>query len=305
MPPQFLVVGHAVQDLISEDEPTAWRLGGAASYASALASNLGLETAVLTAAAPDFDLPRLLPGVACHVVASDHNTQIRNVYDGGRRHQYLPQRATLLSASHVPGEWRDSQVVLLGPVAGEIDASLAACFPHSLVGAGAQGWLREVDSEWRVRPLPPERWDASPILRHARALFLSDEDVPPASAPAALRGWAAMVEIVAFTRGYNGADVCRNGEWRHIEPFPAEAVDPTGAGDIFAAAFLIRLHETGDVWEATRFAGCAASFVVEGEGISAVPDGRQIEERLRANPAVVARPGSLPDPLHDLRFNVQ
>jgi len=287
MPPEFLVVGHVVQDLLS-DEGT-WRLGGAASYASALARNLGLRTAVLTAASADMPLTTLLPGIECSVVPSDATTQIRNIYSpGNKRQQFVPQRAARLSAEHLPAAWRDSRIVLLGPVAGEIDDALASSFPRSLVGAGAQGWLREIGPDSHVRPVHPADWQAGPILHAARALFLSDEDVPPEDAPAALAEWSGMIDIVAFTRGYDGADVCYRGEWRRIAAFPATPTDLTGAGDIFATAFLVRLSETDDAWEAARFASCAASFVIEAEGILGVPDRAQIEARLRAHPEIVA-----------------
>jgi len=290
MQPQFLVVGHTVQDLTSEDDPAAWRLGGAASFASALARNMGLRTAVLTSAAADLRLDELLPGIEAEVVPSRRTTQIRNVYGEGPRQQFAPQRATLLSAGHVPTQWRRVPIVLLGPVIGEVDESLASVFNGSLLGIGAQGWLRRVGRDTRVRPVMPADFHAHGMLRYARALFLSDEDIPPGEAPPALTYWSDLVQIVAFTRGYGGADVCVRGNWRHIDAFPAQAVvDPTGAGDIFAAAFLIRLWESGDVWKATRFASCAASFIVEGNGISAVPTREQIEARLKEYPAVVAR----------------
>jgi sugar/nucleoside kinase (ribokinase family) len=93
-----------------------------------------------------------------------------------------------------------------------------------------------------------------------------------------------MVPVVAFTRGENGADLCHKGEWRHVDAFPAAVVDPTGAGDVFASAFLIRLSEGDDVWAAARFASCAASFVVEAEGVTGVPTRRQVEERLKQYP---------------------
>jgi sugar/nucleoside kinase (ribokinase family) len=171
--------------------------------------------------------------------------------------------------------------VLLGPVAGELDDSLAACFGSSVVGVGAQGWLRETAADATFQQVHPDAWDATAVLREATALFLSDEDIPPEAADEALKRWCDMVEIVAFTRGYDGADVCYKGEWRHIDAFAASASDPTGAGDIFAAAFLIRLGETKDVWDAARFASCAASFVVEGEGVAGVPGRKQVEERLK------------------------
>lgn len=284
--PQFLVIGHAVQDLTGEG---GWRLGGAATYASLLARNVGLRTAVLTAVGPEIDLAAGLPGIDVVSVPSEHSTQFRNVYGDERRHQFIPRRASPITSRDVPEEWRRTPIVLLGPVAGEVEPGMGACFPDSLVGAGAQGWLREVAPDTSVRPVPPEAWDAAAVLRYADALFLSDEDVPAHSAPAALRHWSGMVETLAFTRGYNGADVFHRGEWRHIGAFPATVVDPTGAGDVFAAAFLVRFRETGDAWEASRFGACAASFVVEGEGAEAMPNRAQIEERLERNPGIIAK----------------
>jgi sugar/nucleoside kinase (ribokinase family) len=45
-------------------------------------------------------------------------------------------------------------------------------------------------------------------------------------------------------------------------------VDPTGAGDVFAAAFFVRLTQTGDPWKAARFANrlATASITLEGVG---------------------------------------
>ncbi len=289
MHPQFLVVGHAVQDLISEGDPGVWRLGGAAAYAAILARNLGLRTAILSAAAGDLPLAELLPGIECRIVPSRRTTRMRNVYaENGRRDQYVPQVANTLTAEHLPQEWSGASVVLLGPVLGEVDDALADRFPGEMLGIGAQGWLRRVGRDQRVRSLPPADWDARHILDRARVLFLSDEDISSDEAAPALAYWSDLVQTVAFTRGYGGADVCHRGEWRHIEAFPANAVDPTGAGDVFAAAFLIRLSESGDVWKATRFANCAASFAVEGAGVAAIPNRAQIEARLAEHPGIGA-----------------
>lgn len=288
--PQFLVIGHVVQDLISEDDPTSWRPGGAASYASTTARNLGLRAAVLTSASPDFDVEQFLPDIEIEVVPSRRTTQMRNVYSEGPRQQFVPQRAAPLTQEHLPAEWRQTPIVLLGPVIGEVDEALAFAIDHALLGIAAQGWLRRVGRETRVRPITPADFHAHRMLERARALFLSDEDVAPGEAPPALTYWSDIVQIIAFTRGFDGADVCVRGHWRHIHAFPPRRmVDPTGAGDVFAAAFLIRLWESGDVWKATRFAACAASFAVEGEGISAVPTREQVEARLKEYPDIVAR----------------
>jgi sugar/nucleoside kinase (ribokinase family) len=91
------------------------------------------------------------------------------------------------------------------------------------------------------------------------------------------------VDVVAFTRGYGGADVCFRGEWRRFEAFPAQPVDLTGAGDVFAAGFLACYAETGDPWEATRYGSAAASLVIEGVGVEGVPSREAIEARLAVN----------------------
>jgi sugar/nucleoside kinase (ribokinase family) len=57
-------------------------------------------------------------------------------------------------------------------------------------------------------------------------------------------------------------------------------VDPTGAGDVFAPAFMIRLIETGDPCEAAQFANVVASFSIEGPGVTGIPMRKQVEAYL-------------------------
>jgi 1D-myo-inositol 3-kinase len=74
-----------------------------------------------------------------------------------------------------------------------------------------------------------------------------------------------------------------------MDAFPEMEVDATGAGDTFATAFLIRLHETGDVDQAARFGAAAASLSVSGVGASAIPSRAEVEDRLRRYPEVALR----------------
>jgi len=73
--------------------------------------------------------------------------------------------------------------------------------------------------------------------------------------------------------------VTREGS-HEIASLPRTEVDPTGAGDVFAAAFLLRYHETGDLPEAGAFGACAASCVVEGVGVSALGDRAEVSRRM-------------------------
>lgn len=278
--PDFLVIGHVAKDIV----PGGWRLGGTAAYASIQAGRLGLRTAVVTSTPGSIRLAGLLPGVAVHRVPSRRPTTFRNCYEDGHRTQFLLARARPLRPADVPKEWRSASIVLLGPLCGEVPPETTSLFASSLVGIAAQGWLRGVDSEQRVVPSP---WPDSAGWHNVHALFVSEDDLPGDDSP--LDRWTGAFPIIAYTQASRGARLYAGGLWRHIDAFPERELDPTGAGDVFAASFLTRLHETGDVSLAARFAAAAASISVSREGTLAIPDRRQIEQRMAEHPEIVLR----------------
>jgi sugar/nucleoside kinase (ribokinase family) len=71
-----------------------------------------------------------------------------------------------------------------------------------------------------------------------------------------------------------------DGECHEVPPRPTDEVDPTGAGDVFTAAFLVRMEETRDPLMAARFANAVASFSVEQAGTQGIPTRDQVEEWL-------------------------
>ena len=89
-----------------------------------------------------------------------------------------------------------------------------------------------------------------------------------------------ITPYVIITRAEQGAVVFTHEKKLTLGAYPARELDPTGAGDCFGAAFLIRYQETGDVSEAARFASCVASFVVEEKGIEGVPCREEILSRM-------------------------
>jgi sugar/nucleoside kinase (ribokinase family) len=110
-------------------------------------------------------------------------------------------------------------------------------------------------------------------------LFLSVHDVGGDVSKA--REMLEHVPIVALTRGWEGMDLMTRAAVHAVPTLPRPEVDPTGAGDIFAAAFLVRYRETGDPLAAAAFASCAASCVVEGLGATTLGDRAEVEKRLR------------------------
>jgi 1D-myo-inositol 3-kinase len=252
-------------------------LGGSASYAAVTARKLGWDVAVLTAAGPDFEPARDLPGVTTFVARSSATTRFVNQYGpDGTRQQLMTACAAPVDLSVLPDEWRDPDVLFLAPVAGEVPARSALAFSAEVVGAGAQGWLRETDVDGRVAPCA---WpNPAADLEGAHLLFLSQHDLPDArgAVPDLLR----YVPMIAVTRGWEGLTLFTRQSSHDVAALPRPEVDPTGAGDVFATACLLRYQETGDPLEAAAFGACAASCVVEGVGTSTLGDRAEIERRL-------------------------
>jgi sugar/nucleoside kinase (ribokinase family) len=55
-----------------------------------------------------------------------------------------------------------------------------------------------------------------------------------------------------------------------------DEVDPTGAGDVFAAAFFSRLFTTRDPWESARFATLLSAHSVTRPGLDGIPTPEEI-----------------------------
>ena len=272
--PQFLAVGHVCMDVVRDRVRgvEALRPGGTAAYAARTARELGFRAAVVTSAA-DYPFRDVLPGVDVHSVPAGQTTVFHNHYEGGGRTQVLAHRAGDIARSDVPSAWRSAGIVLLGPLARELPVDAAGWFSARLTGAVAQGWLRTWDDDGRVSTAgaPPE------AMPDGLDLLVSSEADAPSETVA---GWEHCAGVLAHTRGARGVRLCVAGEWHEIPAAPAKEVDPTGAGDVWAAAYLLRYSEVQDPFEAARFACAAAALCVEAPGLAGVPRRAAIEARL-------------------------
>ncbi len=268
-PVSYLAIGHVAKDLT----PAGPRLGGSVAFASLTAHALGYPAGVVTASAADVDLAPLAEiAVTCR--PSPTSTTFENISGPDGRTQFLRGRAAPLSAADVPAAWRRAPIVHLAPLAGELDLDLLTAFDGALLGLTVQGWLRGWDAAGLVSR---QAWpDAERALPHAQAVILSIEDVR--GDWALLRRWAGLTPLLVVTEGPRGCTVfARGAEPRPFPAVPQTEVDPTGAGDIFAAAFLTQLHETRDPWAAARLANQIAAVSVTRPGLAGVPAPAEIE----------------------------
>lgn len=285
--PDFLTLGHVTRDLHPDG---SFSLGGTVTFAALTAYHLGLAAAIVSRADQQLipELRRYLPNIELQIQPSPQSTTFANQYREGFRTQYLHARAESLEASDVPAQWREAPIVLLGPLAQELSPDIVSLFPRrrgSILAVTPQGWLRRWDTDGRVWPTP---WmEAERVLPQIDVLILSHDDLLPFAdgnrrdADAILHRWSMHVPLLVATDGRHGATLFRHGQTQRFPAYPINEVDPTGAGDVFAAAFLTHLHKHGDPEQAIDFANCTASFSVEQSGIAGIPTTEMVLQRMR------------------------
>ncbi len=260
----YLLIGHVAKDLT----PDGHTLGGTVSFAALTARALGYNPGIVTAAATDLDLSPLA-GIPVARVDSPHSTTFENIYGPAGRTQFLRAQAAPLTAAAIPLNWLRAPIVHLAPLAQEMDPALAAELNGGFLGLTPQGWLREWDEAQQVTH--NLAWPAAhETLRQAHAAVLSIADVGGDWAVA--EQWAKSARVLVVTEGPDGCTVFVQGQGaRQFRAPQVEEVDPTGAGDVFAAAYFVNLYETEDPWASARFANQVAARSVTRVGISGVP----------------------------------
>ena len=193
-----------------------------------------------------------------------------------------------MTLAHIPSSWLAAPIVLFGPLDQEFTPALIRDFPRhpgSILAATPQGWLRRWDAGGRVWPTP---WTAaSEVLPLLDVLILSHDDLLPfadgnrADADAILSQWSMHVPLLVATDGRHGATLFKHGQQEKFPAYTSVEVDPTGAGDVFAAAFLVHLSRYRDPRQAVNFANCVASLSIEQEGITGIPTWEIVEEKMR------------------------
>ncbi|HEX2698345.1 MAG TPA: PfkB family carbohydrate kinase, partial [Anaerolineales bacterium] len=268
-PVDYLAIGHVTEDLT----PGGTRLGGTVTFAALTARALGLRAGILTAASEQTSL-KALQGIAIINVPSERNTTFENIYMDGKRRQILHHQAAPISFESVPEAWRTSPVIHLGPVAQEVNPHLPKYFAASLIGLTPQGWMRTWNDAGEVIPC---KWEsAETLLPQASAVVISRADV--GGDEELIEAMAHETSILVVTEGSAGSVLYWNGDRRRFRAPKMEEVDATGAGDIFAAAFFIRLFRTRDPWEACRFATQLAARSVTRVGLDGIPTQKEIDE---------------------------
>jgi hypothetical protein len=265
----YLAVGHVSIDIT----PSGPSLGGTVAYAALTARALGMRVGIVTSASEAAPL-QPLAGIPIVCVPAGATTEFENIPLNPGRQQVLHHRASQILLDHIPQNWRTASIIHLAPIASEFEPGLAVELSANLLGVTPQGWLRSWDETGRVFARPWE--DPGVLLNHAGAVVFSLEDMNRDLER--VESYAHQTRLLCVTEGAAGCVVYWNGDRRRFSAPAVDKVDSTGAGDIFASAFFVRLYMTRDPWEAARFAIQAASYSVSRLGLDGIPTPKEIED---------------------------
>jgi 1D-myo-inositol 3-kinase len=279
-PPQFVAIGYLSFDvnIVDNSPPSHHTPGGAAAYAALTANRHGLTAGILTSIDSDYPVQEVLTGIDVRVVESEHTATFANYYDSDERSQVLIASGNKIPQSALPANWKQPEILFAGPLLHELPTDCVDWFRPGLSCLAPSGWLR--------------RWGPDGAITHADRLSASRsggrkwdvvvvsesevQDVPE-------QQLFDLGEIVCITRGSLGARIWRTGSWLESPAFAATPVDLTGAGDIWATAFVIALSEQKNLQDAARYASAASAVAIESEGLIGCPSRAEIVERHRRN----------------------
>jgi sugar/nucleoside kinase (ribokinase family) len=248
-------IGNLSLDVVDGDPP---RPGGAVLYSAATLARLGADACVgaacaardrgaLVAPLEELGLP-----ITWHASSSTASYAFR--YDGDRR---------LMRQDAVGDAWSPADALAAVGAAAwvHVGALVRSDFPEDTLAALAKdGRKLLVDAQGLVRTpdLGELRTNAEigGALRHVSILKLNDEEAETlagSSEPEALR--ALRIPEIVLTLGSEGSCVVTAAAVERIPAEPVAAdVDPTGAGDTYAAAYIVARSRGADPVEAARAA---------------------------------------------------
>jgi sugar/nucleoside kinase (ribokinase family) len=167
-------------------------------------------------------------------------------------------------------------LIHLGPIAYECDPALVTAFENGRICVTPQGWMRRREPDGRVKT---KRWaEAEQVLSRAVLAVMSEEDIR--HDPSLEAFFAKLSQIMVLTRAERGGTVYQNGGSWDFPAYPMNQIDPTGAGDIFAAALHIVLAQSGSLEYAVQIAARLAGLSVSRVGPASAPTPQEIQEAL-------------------------
>ncbi len=276
--PKFIIIGPLTRDTILRDGLKYHTTGGAVYYQAAVLSKLEVEaTAVITLSYEDKELLNAFSSnVEVIPVFFDETMEFKNIYpdiDPNHRVQKANVPNNPVKPENLPKNIGNYDAVILCPLSPydiPIETIKYISTFNIPIYLGAQGYLRQLDHDKVV--LKP--WDGfQNFLKYIQMVFIDEveakvimdrknHELNIIGKQLALFG----PEEVIITRGDRGAMIYSslNKHTYKIPAFPPkQTMDPTGLGDTYMAAYVIKRMEKSDPETCGLFASMVSTMKLE------------------------------------------
>lgn len=298
-------IGNPVYDLINTPAiKTETRvLSGCSTNACIVCSKLGEQAVLVGCVGEDFKKKTedILSGfgVTPLLYPSQYTGGFSLLYDDrGNRELTVIGRADPIP--EIPGEILSADVILLGPILQEIDLSLVEKLSEAnLLFCDPQGFLRDIIDNKITHIFPPQFKDVLPLFdilkpnepeAYVMTGFYASEH--PQEVMETLYSYGSSICIV--TLADKGSLIYDGSELIKIPAFATDAKDPTGAGDTYAAGFIVEYLKTQNLYQSGLFASCTASLWCEKIGPYVDITEKKVRKRVEILEQGGTRKGELP-----------
>lgn len=288
-----ITIGHFSIDLIFLPGLPRPRktLGGPPTYASLAAKRMGASVGVISKVGGDFPKKYVKwlkeQGVDLSGLKVSEDSQTTSFalkyYPGGERDLFLRSRAPPISAEDLSPLMK-ARAIHVSPIANEVPADLLETISSmtSLISLDPQGLLRRFNNNGRMHL---QKMDDLGFLRCIKILKSSEKEIRALTGRESVteaidevRGYG--VEVVIATMGEKGSLVLFGDNLYMVPSAKAKVIlDPTGAGDVFAGAFITEYLKNPDPLWCTCVGSAAASFIIEKIGPKGFKGNREIYRR--------------------------
>ncbi len=277
------VIGHITRDIIVIKKKNKRLLkqipGGVAYYFPITLKSLGSNVSLITKIAEkDTDLKNELKSFVDPLYNKSEKEQkttiFKNIYRENLdiREQFVESVAQPFKTEDIP-EDISAKIFHLGPLTKEdIPLKILKLLSRKAkVSLDVQGYVRKIEKnkvkmiDWEEKK---EGLNCINILKtdeKEAEILTGEKDIEKAVMN--LSSSYNKIDEIIVTRGTKGSLIYSQGKKYDIPAFLTEkAIDPTGCGDTYIAAYIHKRLKSSDIYESGRFAAATATLKLEGSG---------------------------------------
>ena len=268
----LVIIGNMTKDYLNTCSD--FQLGGPSLYAGIAASKLGLKTLIISNHTINKNYFDKFPLLDVLSLSMNSDTEFVINYINNQRKLVLKNKASNITLN-LDNKIK-TKMLMLAPVLDEFELSIKDYFEYDLSSLCVQGFLRKNVNQGMI-----ELIEGNYCLNYQgiNIINCSSEEI---SKLCNENLFSNFVKYISVTYGRDGSALIDkyNNVTKYKNYNSKLLTDPTGAGDVFALYMLVFYYRTNNINYAVEIANCAASFVVEGFGISSIPDLNSVEKRL-------------------------